>query len=133
MSTAQFRWGKLARVTRDKGPYKLATASVDGVDREVHLFDVSGVQVSPQKDSLLFMICPDGDEGRAIAFALPPPAERTDGLKEGESVFTNHKDKQAIKMSDGGHIEVTGKGNKTTTMDGNITITSGGIVHINPT
>lgn len=132
MSTAQIRWGKLSRVSNDKGPYKLATFSIDGVDRECKILDVSGIQSNPMKDSQAMIICPDGDEGRAFAIVIPPPAERTDALKEGESVLTNHKDKQYIKMSEGGHIEEKAKGNKTTEVDGTITIKSGGILHLNP-
>jgi len=132
MSTSQIRWGKLTRVSKDKGPYKLATASVDGVDREFKVLDVSGVQTNPMKDSQVMLICPDGDEGRMFGIVIPPPAQRTDGLKEGESVFTNHKDGQFIKMSEGGHIEEKAKGNKTTEVDGTITVKSGGVLHLNP-
>lgn len=110
MSTAQFRWGKLARVSNDKGPYKLATFSVDGVDREAHIFDVSGIQTNPQKDSLAFLICPDGDEGRAIAFVLPPPEKRIDGQKEGESTFANHVTGNTVQHQANGDTVVKTKG-----------------------
>lgn len=117
MSTEQFRWATLKTVSNDKGPYKMATFTADGQDIIAHVLDIGGVQMNHQQDSLAFIITPDGDPGRAIAFVLPPPANRTDQQKEGEVTYTNHKKGQTIKMDE----------------DGNIIIKSaGGVVHINP-
>lgn len=138
--TSTIRWGNLTEVSSDKGPYKLSTFDVDGAERICKVLDVSGIQTNPMKGSQAMIICPDGDEGRAIAIAIPPPAERTDLQKEGETTFTNHKDKQYIALKEGGHIEVKAKGNRTENLDGNhdekvggnINVTSGGILHLNP-
>lgn len=107
MSTAQIRWGKLTRVSNDKGPYKTATFSVDGVDREIKVIEPFGVQANPMKDSQAMIICPDGDEGRAVALVMPPPAKRTDGQKEGEVSYVNPVTGNTIKFDADGHTTVT--------------------------
>lgn len=118
MSTSQIRWGRLKTVSNDKGPYKLATFDVDGAERDAQVMEISGVQVNPQQDSIAMIICPDGDEGRMFAIVMPPPGSRTDGQKEGEATFTNHKAGQTIKMD----------------ADGNVLVKSaGGVIHLNPT
>lgn len=132
MSTSNYRWGTLKTVSADKGPYKLATMDADGKELDCQIIDMSGMQTNPLKDSQVFIISPDGDEGRAVAFVLPPPAKRVDQQKEGEATFINHKSEQYIALKDGGHIEEKGKGDRTTKMDGKVTISSGGILHLNP-
>lgn len=118
MGTEQFRWATLKEVSNDKGPYKLATFEADGQDIIAHPLDIGGVQMNHQKGSLAFIITPDGDPGRAIAFVLPPPANRTDQQAEGEVTFTNHLKGQAVKMDKDGNIILTSSGS--------------GIVHVNP-
>ena len=116
MSTSQIRWGVLTTVSNDKGPYKLATFSIDGKDVVAKVLDVTGVQANPKKNSQAMIICPDGDEGRAFAIVIPPPADRTDLQKEGEVSYPNHVTGNVIKHEAGGDT----------------TVKTAGIFHVNP-
>ena len=111
MATEQFRWATLKKVSNDKGPYKLATFSADGKDDIIaHVLDLSGVQANPEKDSLAFLILPHGDEGRALAIVLPPPAKRTDQQKEGEVSYVNHTTGNVMQHKADGATEIRTKG-----------------------
>lgn len=116
MSTSQIRWGRLKTVSNDKGPYKLATFDVDGAERDVQILETSGIQTSPERESIAMIICPDGDEGRMFAIVMPPPGKRIDGQKEGETTFVNHVTGNTIQHD----------------ADGNTVAKTKGIFHINP-
>lgn len=119
MSTAQHRWGTLKKVSNDKGPYKIATGNFDGKEIDFIVVDMSGMQTNPLEKSQVFLITPDGDEGRAFGLVLPPPAKRVDQQKEGEVTMINHKDGkgQFVKLDDNGNVIIK---------------SPSGVVHINP-
>lgn len=104
MSTSTYRWGELKSVSKDKGPYKLGGFEADGKPIVAKIMETQGVECNPVDGSIAFIICPDGDEGRAMAFVVAPAKLRTDQQKEGEVNFKNHKRGQNIKLDDNGDI-----------------------------
>lgn len=143
-------WAVLKDVSNDKGPYHIGTVHADGKEMTVALFSPSGMNTNPLKGSLIFIMMPwgngPGDHGRAVGLVMAPPKERVDQQKEGEATFIHHKDKQLIKLVDGGGInaqttnnqifEITSQGglkiNANVTINGNTTLegdlsTTGGI------
>lgn len=119
------RWGKVVRVSNDAGPYKLVTVECDGAEYECIAMDHGGFSAAPIADSQAMVFLPDGDEGKAAAMVMPPPAERVDGQKPGMMTAKNHAKGQNIVLDDDGNIVLNGpviiKGD--ITIDGNITQT----------
>jgi hypothetical protein len=110
------RWGRITGASDDKGPYKLHSVETDGKVMDMMALDLFGVQGNAMKDGQCLVLVPDGDEGKAVMIPLPPPAKRIDGQKEGEVSYNNPVTGNVIKHD----------------ADGNTTIKTSGILHINP-
>lgn len=110
------RWGKLKGPSDDKGPYKLHTIETDGKEMDIHIIEPYGIQGNAIKDSMVLVFVPDGDEGKAVGIALPPPAKRVEGQKDGEVQLKNHATGNEIKHEAGGDT----------------IIKTAGIFHVNP-
>lgn len=119
------RWGDLIEVSNDKGPYKLAKFRSDSHEFMAQIIDPYGIQGSPPKGSQALLIPVDGDEGKMIAFVMPPPKDRSDGLKAGEAQLKNHVAGQFIYQMENGDTVVSNK-------DGTavITLTAAGVIEI---
>ena len=133
------RWGNLIEVSNDKGPYKLAKFESDKHQFTAQIIDPYGMQGNPPKGSQCLLIPVDGDEGKMIAFVMPPPKDRVDALKAGETAYKNHVAGQQTTFTEDGDIVTTASGKHTETFGGehveNIggdkRITTGGVVYIN--
>lgn len=90
MSSRNIRFGVLTEESNDAGPHKLVRAKADGKPMDVKVWETYGVQASPTKDSDMLILSPDGDDGKAVGFIIPPPAKRTSGQKPGEVSYPNH-------------------------------------------
>lgn len=101
------RWATVTKSSNDKGPYKLVDVESDGHKFTAHVIEPYGVQGSPLKDGQALIIPVDGDEGKAVALIMPPPAKRTDQQKEGEVSYPNHDTGNTIKHDKDGHTTIT--------------------------
>ncbi len=116
MSDRNIRWGWIKGPSKDKGPYKLHEAEVDGKSMDVIAIEPYGVQGNAISDCQCVIFVPDGDEGKAIAICVPPPAKRVDAQKEGEVSYKNHATGNVIQHD----------------ANGNTTVKTAGIFHVNP-
>lgn len=120
------RFAEMKEVTNDKGPYKLARFEAEkGHTVTAQIIEPFGLQSSPMKGGQAILIPLDGDEGKFVALVLPPPKDRVDGQKEGETTLINNKTGTKVTMLENGNIEITG------TAD--MVIRTTGTCHINPT
>jgi phage gp45-like len=110
------RWATIKRTSNDKGPYKTVTVECDGAEYELMALDLGGVQSAPVEGGQVLMFLADGDEGKAAGIVMPPPADRVDQQKPGETTIKNWTRGQTIKLDD----------------NGDVVIKTPGIVHINP-
>lgn len=110
MSSSNYRHGEIIEVSEDKGPYKLVKVKVDGKEIIAKMQESYGIQAAPAKGSLCFIICPDGDEGRALAIIEPAPSKRTDKQKPGEVSYGNPETGSVIKHQANGDTIATSKG-----------------------
>ena len=115
--TNNIRFGTIKGPSNDKGPYKLMTVTSEDNEIEGMMFDPSGSAAAPMTDGLVVIIPIAGDEGKHMFLAMPPPADRIDGLKEGEQHTKNHKRGQSVELNDAGDVVMK---------------SPSGIVHINP-
>ena len=90
MSNRNIRFGVVKEESADKGPHKLVRAISDGKSMDVKVWETTGISASPTKDSDMLILTPDGDDGKAVGFIMPPPAKRTDGQKPGDVSYPNH-------------------------------------------
>ncbi len=133
------RWADLVEVTNDKGPYKLARFKADNHEFVAQIFDPYGIQGNPPKGSQAFVIPVDHDEGKMLAFVMPPPKDRVDQQKTGEMQIKNHVAGQSLKLDESGNIAVNASGDHTEafggehteTIGGDKRVTTGGIIYIN--
>lgn len=125
------RHAQLIEVSNDKGPYKLVRAQSEGHEFTALIIEPTGVQSSPLKDSQLLILGINDDTGQAVAIALPPPAQRVDGQKEGEATYQNHKRGQNIKLDDDGNVTVTAKKDHIVKSSSDTRINTGGTCFIN--
>lgn len=127
----KIRWGELVEESKDAGPYKLARAKSDGHEFTVHVMETYGIQGSAPKGSQLVIIPIDGDLGKAIAFAIPPPKDRVDGHKPGETRLKNHVAGQSLLLDKDGNIVEDAKGKKDETLGGDYNLSTGGVIYVN--
>lgn len=116
MSDRNIRWGRVVKESDDKGPYKLHTIETDGKQMDIQAVECYGVQGNSIAECQCLVLVPDGDEGKAVAIIMPPPAKRTDQQKAGEVSYVNHETGNVIKHE----------------ANGDTTIRTAGILHINP-
>lgn len=120
------RFAEMKEVTNDKGPYKLARFEAEkGHVVTAQIIEPFGVQASPMKGGQAILIPLDGDEGKFVAIVLPPPKDRVDAQKEGETTIINNKTGTKASMLENGNYE--------TSSAGDTIMRSTGIFHINPT
>lgn len=132
MST-DVRWGMLKGPSSDKGPHKLATAVMDGKEIDVQVFEVGGVEGIDVEEARAIILIPNGDAGQALAFVMPPPADRTDKQRPGERTYRNHITGNAIKHDADGNTTLNTKAETKIEAGTDCIIRSnGGKVRINP-
>ena len=102
--------------SNDKGAFKQARFTADGHEFTAQVVESYGVQGAPVAGGQAIIFPLDGDMSKCIAFVMPPPKDRVDQQEEGEVTFKNHKAGQTIEMD----------------KDGNVTIKTPGILHLNP-
>ena len=122
------RWAEVREPSNDRGPHKLAELVADGKRMTAHVIEPYGFFSSPIKKGLAVVMIPDGDEGKAVAVMLPPPAERVDGLKEGELMLKNLIAGQFMKFDADGHCTLELPGNLTIKAGGDIVTEAGGTI-----
>lgn len=141
MSDRNIRWGVVRSASQDKGPHKIVEVESDGKIMEVFVGETFGVQSNPHVGAQVLIGLPDGDEGKAVIISsMPRPSDRVDGQKEGEVTIKNHDTGNSLQHDKDGHTKMTTKsdlqqtvgGNASTDASGNVTIKSGGIIHLNP-
>lgn len=125
------RWGQIVTVSNDKGPFKLIRVQSDGHEVTAKVLEPYGVQGSPMKDGIVLMFPLDGDEGKMIAIAMPPPAKRTDEQKPGEVSYVNHDTGNAMKHDADGTTTTTTKKDLVDKVGGDCRTDTGGIYYIN--
>jgi len=125
------RWATIKKSSNDKGPYKLVEVESDGHQFVAHVLEGYGVQGSPLKDGQALIIPVDGDEGKAVAIVMPPPAKRTDEQKEGEVSYVNHDTGNVMKHDADGTTTTTTKKDLVDKVGGDYRTNTGGIYYIN--
>jgi phage gp45-like len=111
--TRSIRFGEIKEASTDAGPHKLIRVTADGKPMTVKLWEPYGVQGSPTVGGEVLIFTPDGDDGRAVAIAMPPPKDRVDGQKQGEVTIKNHAAGQTVKMDADGNVSVECAGTMT--------------------
>lgn len=117
-------FANVKEVSADKGPFKRMRVEADGHEFSVQVLEPYGLQSSPIKGGQVAIIPMDGDMSKCLAIAMPPPADRVDGQKEGEVTLRNHKAGQNFKFDE--------DGTATLETPKDIIFKSGGIIHFNP-
>ena len=120
------RWAEMTEISNDKGPYKLGRFEAEkGHVVTAQIVESFGVQGAPMKGGQALLIPLDGDEGKFVALVMPPPKDRYDAQKEGETTLINNKTGTRISMLENGDIQVESTAA--------IVIRSASTIHINPT
>lgn len=127
----EMRWGEMVGESNDKGPYKLGRFQSDGQEVTAIIMESYGVQGSPLKGGQTLLIPLDGDEGKMLAFVLPPPSKRTDQQKPGEVSYPNHDTGNVMKHDVKGNTTTTTKKELVDKVGTDARINTGGIYYIN--
>lgn len=104
------RWGKVAKASNDKGPFKLVRVESYGQEQVCEVAEVYGMQGSPPEGSRMLLIPLEGDEGKVVGIPMVPSAERFDAQKEGEQTMQHYKTKNRVTHRNNGNTIIKTKG-----------------------